>query len=138
GRIDGFGMSLAVTVGAPAVWSVTRKVWWPADNAALTGSTALVSEEVMPTVSLVLTRFQLASTALTVTVKAVPAVWAVGVPLLPVELPGTGASPGARICSLVNVPTLTVIVGLVLALLLPSSTSVPVNVCLPPHFTLPL
>ena len=38
------------------------------------GSTALASLEVIATVSFVLIRFQLASTALTVTLKAVPAV----------------------------------------------------------------
>jgi hypothetical protein len=39
----------------------------------LAGSVAMVSDDVMPTVSVMLfTRFQLASTALTVTVKAVP------------------------------------------------------------------
>ena len=56
----------------------------------------------------VLTKFQSASTALTVTVKAVPAVWAVGVPVLPVAVPGAAVSPGTRICSLANGPGLTV------------------------------
>ena len=46
----------------------------PATSAALAGSVALASVEVMPTVSVELTGFQLASTALTVTLKLVPAV----------------------------------------------------------------
>ena len=67
--------SVAVTVRLPAVLHVTLKVPLPEFRAALPGKSALASEEVMPTVSItVLTRFQLASTALTVTLKAVPAV----------------------------------------------------------------
>ena len=56
----------------------------PATSAAFAGSAALASLEVMPTVSVEVTGFQLASTALTVTLKAVPAVCALGVPVLPV------------------------------------------------------
>ena len=44
--------------------------------------------------SFVLTGFQLASTARTVTLNAVPAVWAVAVPLLPLAVPGAALSPG--------------------------------------------
>src|SRR5262249_20388986 len=70
---------------------------------------AFASEEVMPTVSVaVVTRFQLTSTALTVTLKAVPALWAVGAPVLPVPLPGEAVSPGTSICSLANAPGFTV------------------------------
>ena len=55
----------------------------------------------MPTVSVIeLTRFQFASTALTVTLNAPPAVCAVGVPVLPVAVPGAAVSPGRRIWSL--------------------------------------
>ena len=68
----------------------------PATRAALEGSVALASVEVMPAVSVIVTRFQLASTALTVTLKALPAVWAEGVPVLPVALPGAAVSPGSR------------------------------------------
>ena len=58
----------------PAVLSVTLKVPLPLAKAALTGMVAFASLEVTATVSLVLTRFQLASTALAVTLNAVPAV----------------------------------------------------------------
>src|SRR5437867_3782011 len=64
-------MSEAVTVLLPAVFNVTSKVCVPATNAVLPGRLALESLEVMPTTSLVAIKFQLASTALTVTVKAV-------------------------------------------------------------------
>ena len=108
--------SLAVTVRLPVVWRVTLKVPLPETSAALAGKLALLSEELIPMVSAtVLTRFQFASTALTVTAKAVPAVWAAGEPVLPAALPGEAVSPGAKICSLVNGPALTVREGLVLA-----------------------
>ena len=46
------------------------------------GKMALASEEVIATVSVALViKFQLASTALTVRLKAVPAAWTVGVPV---------------------------------------------------------
>ena len=121
----------AVTVLVPAVLSVTLKLCVPATNAALLGSAALASLEVMPTRSLVLIKFQLASTALTVTVKAAPAVRAVGVPVLPVGVPGTAVSPGTSNCSFANAPGLTVRAGLVLAVLLLSVLSVAVTVQLP-------
>ena len=57
----------------------------------------MASVEVMPTVSVELTGFQLASTALTVTLKLLPAVCADGVPVLPVAVPGAAVSPGSRI-----------------------------------------
>ena len=63
--------------------------------------------------------------------KGIAAVWAVGVPVLPVALPGEAVSPGARICNFVNAPTLTVMAGLVLAVLVPSVRSVAVTVQLP-------
>src|SRR2546430_5180375 len=90
-------MSLAVSVALPAVLNVTLKVFVPETKAALTGNVALASLEVMPAVSVMLvTRFQLASTALTVTEKAVPAVRAVGAPVLPLAVPGAAGSPGAN------------------------------------------
>ena len=68
-------MSVAVKVALPAVLAVTAKVLVPATRAALPGRDAFASELVIPAVSVtVLTRFQLASTALTVTLKLVPAV----------------------------------------------------------------
>src|SRR5213083_2926134 len=78
--------SVAVAVWLPTVLRVTLKVFVPADNAALAGKVALESLEVIPTVWVLLTRFQFASTALAVTVKAVPAVRAVAVPVLPVAV----------------------------------------------------
>src|SRR5258708_10233025 len=60
-----------------------------------------------------LTRFQLASTALTVTLRGVPAVWANGVPSLPVVVPGAAVSPGVSNCSLAKVLALTEMAGLV-------------------------
>ena len=81
--------SVLVTVALPAVLSVTLKVFVPATKAVVAGNTALASLEVTLTMSVtVLIKFQLASTALTVTLKEVPAVCAVGVPVLPVALPG--------------------------------------------------
>ncbi len=67
-------MSVAVKVALPAVFAVTANVLVPATRAALPGSVAFPSEDVIPTVSVALTGFQLASTALTVTLKLVPAV----------------------------------------------------------------
>src|SRR5439155_17364640 len=89
--------SLAVTVRLPVVLSVTLKFFVPATSAALEGRMALASDEVIATESVLLTTFQLASTALTVTVNATAACWAVGEPVLPVALPGAADSPGARI-----------------------------------------
>ena len=88
--------SLAVTVALPEALSVTEKVLVPLTSAAFAGRTALVSEEVIRTVSAtVLMRFQVASTALTVTLNAVPAVCALGVPVFPLALPGAAVSPGS-------------------------------------------
>src|SRR6266516_4909090 len=52
-------------------------------------------------------------------------------PLLPVAVPGAAVSPGSRICNLVTAPGLTMIAGLVLAVLLPSVESAAVTVQLP-------
>src|SRR5438132_6058634 len=106
--LAGLEMSVVVMVCEPAVLSVTLTVRVPADNAPLTGSVALESLEVIPTVSVLLTTFQLASTALTVTLKAVPAVRAVAVPVLPVAVPGAAVSPGTGNCNLTNAPAATV------------------------------
>lgn len=121
----------AVTVALPAVLSVTLKLLLPLTRAALAGNTALGSLELIATVSLVLIRFQLASTALTVTLNAVPALCAVGVPVLPVAVPAEADSPGARIWSLTKAPGLTVIEGLVLGFLVLSEMSLAVIVAFP-------
>src|SRR3954469_17949601 len=123
--------SVAVTVFEPAVFAVTEKVCVPAASAALAGSVAFASVEVIAVVSVELTRFQFASTALTVTLKEDPAVWADGVPVLPVAVPGAAVSPGISSCSLLNAPALIVVDGLVLAVLEPSLESVAVTVALP-------
>src|SRR5216683_2721813 len=137
--IDGLVLSEAVTVWLPAVLSVTLKDFVPATSAALEGRTALASEEVIAAVSVALViRFQLASTALTVTLNAVPAVWAVGVPVLPVELPGAAISPGANTCSLANAPAFTVMEGLVLAVIPLCVISEAVTVRVPPVFKVTL
>src|SRR5215471_15787887 len=124
-------MSEAVTVELPAVLSVTLNVLLPLTSAALAGKVALASLEVTATVSLVLTTFQLASTALTVTLNAVPAVWPEGAPVLPLAVPGAALSPGTNNCSFTSAPALTLIEGLVLLVLLPSLVSVPVRVAAP-------
>src|SRR5437879_3379457 len=124
-------MSVAVTVCVPTVLSVTLAVRVPADNAPLAGRMALESLEVSPTVWVLLTRFHAASTERIVTLYAVPAAWAVGVPVLPVAVPGATVSPGTNTCNFANGPTFTVIEGLVFAVLLPSVTSLAVTVLLP-------
>ena len=67
--------SLAATVWLPLVLKVKLKLPVPPASAALAGKVALLSELVTPTVSVTFViKFQFASTALTVTLKAVPAV----------------------------------------------------------------
>src|SRR5215510_1463805 len=125
-------MSLAVTVRDPAVANVTLNAFVPETSAALDGKVAALSLEVMPTVSVTdETTFQLASTALAVTLKAVPAVCVLGDPVLPLPVPGAAVSPGTNSWSFTNAPVLTVIEGLVLAVLLPSLMSVAVRVRVP-------
>ena len=102
GVLAGVVISLAVRVLVPAVFSVTLNVCVPEASAAFTGRVALVSVEVIPTVSVELTTFQFASTAFTVTVNATPAVWAVGVPVFPLGVPAAAVSPGTKSCSFVN------------------------------------
>ena len=62
-------------------------------------------------------RHQFESTACTVTLNGVPATCAVGVPVLPVVVPGFDVSPGRRTCSLFTVPRLVVTMALVDAVL---------------------
>src|SRR5258708_30117925 len=88
----------------------------------------------MPTVSLVTIKFQLASTALTVTVKAAPAVCAVGAPVLPLAVPGAAVSPGTSNWSLARAPAFTEMAGLVQAVFGPSGGSVTGAVQLPAGF----
>ena len=81
--------------------------------------------------SLVLIRFQLASTAWTVTLKALPAVSAPGVPVLPKVLPGAAVSPGTSNCSLAKIPALAVTAELVSGAKPAWVTSLAVTVQLP-------
>src|SRR4051794_128729 len=84
------------------------KVVVPPLSAASAGSVGFGSLVVRWTASLELTGFQFASTALTTTpLNDVPAVWAVGVPVFPVGVPGAADSPGSRIWSFANAPALT-------------------------------
>src|SRR5438128_5450153 len=108
-------MSVAVIVCEGAVLSVTLKVFVPADNAPLAGRVALESLDVIPTVWVLLTRFQFASTALAVTVKAVPVVRAVAVPVLPGAVPGAAVSPGIKSWSFAKAAGLTAMLGVVVA-----------------------
>src|SRR5262249_43202099 len=111
--------SLAVTVRAPELFRVTLNSCVPPTNAPFAGKVALASDEVIATVSMTLeTTFQFASTALTVTLKAVPPAWVAGVPVLPLAVPGAAVSPGARTCSLLNAPGFTGIAGLLLPVML--------------------
>ena len=99
-----FVTSVAVNVGDDAVFGVTEKVLVPATSAAFAGSAAFGSVDVIPTVSVDETGFQFASTALTVTLNAEPAVCADGLPVLPEAVPGAAVSPGNRSCSFANAP----------------------------------
>src|ERR1041385_5514115 len=118
---------------------VTLKLCEPALKAELAGIMALASLEVMATVSLTaFTRFQFASTAFTVTLKALPAARALGVPVLPLAVPGAAVSPGTNNCNLANRPALTVSAAVVLAALLLSVTSLAVTVALPAVFNVML
>src|SRR5258708_30441327 len=110
-------MSVAVGTQFPAVLLVIAKVSVPPDNAVLAGNTSLGSVAVRPTVCVLLTTFQSESTALIVTLKEAPAVWALGAPVLPVEVPGAAISPGSNICNLTKLLPLTGIEVLVLAVI---------------------
>src|SRR5213596_881697 len=127
-------MLAAITVWEPVVLRVTLTVRVPAAKAPLAGRTAAESLEVIPTVFVLLTRFQAASTDRIVTLNAVPAVCAVGVPVLPLAVPGAAVSPGTNSCNLANAAPLTRMAELVLGALLPSETSVAVTVRLPVVF----
>jgi len=78
-----------VTVALPAVLSCDTEGPGARDKSGIGRQSRIASLEVTLAVSVtVLIKFQLASTALTVTLKEAPAVCAVGVPVLPVVLPG--------------------------------------------------
>ena len=100
--------SLAVSVKLPLVLKKTINARVPFTSEEPAGKVALVVEEVIPTVSLMLvSTFQLASTALTVTLNVVATICATGVPVLPLAVPAAALSPGANSCSLANGPVLT-------------------------------
>ena len=101
---DGWEISEAETVALPDVFRVTLKLLVPLTSAALAGNAALRSLEVIEIVSLVFTTFQFASTALTVTLKAAPAVCDMGDPVLPLAVPGAAVSPGTSSCKLAKAP----------------------------------
>jgi hypothetical protein len=128
-------MSVAVTVMEPTVFSVTVKAFVPATMAAFAGSAAFASLDVIPTVSVLLTTFQFASTAFAVTLNDVPAVWLLGEPVFPDADPGDAVSPGTISCSFANAPATTVMAALVLAVFVPSVMSVAVTVLDPAVFS---
>src|SRR2546423_717807 len=81
--------SLAVTVAEPAVFNVIFTVLVPLSNVPSAGKTAFESDEAMLTKSdALVTRFQFASTALTVKLNAAPAICPDGEPILPFAVPG--------------------------------------------------
>ena len=106
--IDALVTSDAVTVCVPAVLKVTAKVWVPETKLAFGGKVAAGSLEVIDILSAEETTFQLASTAFTVTLKEVPAVCTVGVPDLPVAVPGAAVTPGINNLNFVNAPAFTI------------------------------
>ena len=70
GVVASFEISVAVTVWLPPVLRLIEKLFVPETNAASGGKVAPLSEEVIPTVSVIVEiRFQLSSTALTITLK---------------------------------------------------------------------
>src|SRR5258706_6841660 len=91
---------LAVIVKVPLALNVFVKLRVPATKAAFAGSVADASLEKIRIMSVaVLIRFQFASTAFTVTLNTVATTWFVGVPVLPVALPGAAVSPGTSNCN---------------------------------------
>jgi hypothetical protein len=85
------------------VFNVITRVPEPSTRFVLAGRMAFASEQVIPTKSVMLvTTFQFASTALTVTANGFSAVCADGLPVLPVCVPGAADSPGSNNCSFEN------------------------------------
>src|SRR5262249_4623214 len=111
----------------------------PPRRESFAGRPALASEEEIPTVSAALvTRFQFASAALTVTLNGTPAICGKAAPVLPVGVPGAGVSPGRRISSLAKARALTAPAGLVLAGMAECVTLDAVMVALPAVLSVPL
>src|SRR6266542_2090925 len=77
---------------------------------------------------MVVATFQSSSTALTVTLNAVPAVRTDGVPVLPPVVPGAAVSPGGSSCNFMKGPESTGVVELVSAVLDASVKSLAVTV----------
>ena len=101
--------SEAVRACGPGVLNVTGSTTVPASRGVSAGKVARPSVEVMATVSVTVSmRFQNSSTAFTVTPNATPTGRSVGVPVLPVTVPGTAVSPGASSCSLEKAPAVVV------------------------------
>src|SRR5262249_60120676 len=104
----------------------------PLERATLAGRLALASEQASPTTSLTVEiGFQFASTALTTTLKLVPAVCEAGVPDFPLAVPGIAVSPGTSNCNLVKAPAFTEIAGLLLLRTDGLDKSVALRVALP-------
>ena len=92
-------LSVAVMVCTPETLKATEKVTLPPTRtsgpAAAAGSVlVMVTGSEDPVII-----FPLKSTALTVTLNALPTVCGVGVPILPVGVPGALVSPGIKTCS---------------------------------------
>src|SRR5438874_9189419 len=96
-------VSRAVTVKLPLVLRNSIRLLVPATRFATAGSDAVESLEASATLSRLVTRFQYTSTALTVTLNAVQALWPSGAPVLPDPLPGAAISPGTSNWSLADV-----------------------------------
>ncbi len=109
GVFDGCVRSEAVSVWLGAVFRVMLNSFVPATRELVTATAAGSLGAIFIESVTVFTRFQLASTALTVALKAVPAFCVAGVPVLPFAVPGAAISPGASNCSLVKAATLTVV-----------------------------
>jgi hypothetical protein len=100
-------LSSAKTWNVPAALNVTWKERVPAFNEAVAGRVALASEErIEIALVTVVTVAQVSSHARTVTVNGTPATCAVGVPVLPLPVPGAADSPGSSTCSRVYGPAI--------------------------------
>src|SRR3954470_4136134 len=100
--------SRAVMVWAPLLWRRTGIRTWPFTSVVSLGIQANASVEESATRSFTPgTRFHHWSTARTVIVKGLPAVWPVGVPLFPEVVPPMAFSPGRITCRPKKGPGLT-------------------------------
>jgi len=106
--------SVAMRVKLPFILKKTVRLVVPETRAELGGSVAVASLAPRPTASVTeLIRFQKASTAVDRHPKPLLTIWALGVPVLPVAVPGAAVSPGTSSCSLVKAPGLIVTLALV-------------------------